>query len=227
MCDSDWAYYVLWWPCKLSLVGEITCDINTRLNNHCSTIRKLCVWFTYFEAFHRAGTLGTWSTVAWGAKPGGQQIDFVEKTLEWIYKLDSLKLKDLNVEFRVAQGMPSWVLPSILDILPTLVINIWSDFGLTNYFYFFFFKNTKSKCIVHLVKENVIIFSILLCYNIFMYIILNVISCSPIILFFGPFDILFMQMEYFPRFPISAHPLYIWEWYSVIGDHTGGLHSPI
>lgn len=53
-CTSDWVVYIIWCPCNLIYIGQTTCDLKTRLNNHRYTIRKKSRLAT-IQTFYRYG----------------------------------------------------------------------------------------------------------------------------------------------------------------------------
>lgn len=112
-CTSDWIIYIICCPCKLVYVGETTCDLRTRLNNHRSTIRKKRLDLPVSKHFSEQGHT-EWDIRCMAVdhvlplKRGGDRHTFLlKKELEWIFNMKSLKPNGLNVEFRTNSRMRS------------------------------------------------------------------------------------------------------------------------
>lgn len=110
-CNSEWAIYVLWCPCQLLYVGETTCTIKTRMNGHRYSIRKHRADLPMSKHFSEQGH-SEWDlrfmvidTVP-KLKRGGNRLATLKKLeLQWIHKLQTLKPKGMNVEFKVSSDM--------------------------------------------------------------------------------------------------------------------------
>lgn len=113
-CNSDWSVYILWCPWGCLYVGETTCDIKTRLNNHKYTIRKgrldLPVSKFFFEKRHNEWDLKFMVLDRIPPlKKGGDCLTLLKKReLRWIYELGTLIPGGLNVEFKVLSQMLKW-----------------------------------------------------------------------------------------------------------------------
>ena len=103
----DFAVYVLTCPCGLLYVGETTCDMNTRLNNHTFTIRRkrrdLPVPKHLTEAGHKEKDLRFMilDQVQMPRRGGDRTLTLKKRELYWIYRLQTLRPVGLNVEFSV------------------------------------------------------------------------------------------------------------------------------
>lgn len=95
-------------------MGETTCDLKTRLNNHRYTIRKkrldLPVSKHFTEAGHSEWDIKCMSVdhippLRWG---GDRLTHLKRKELEWIFNVDALKPQGLNVEFKTTSQMQDW-----------------------------------------------------------------------------------------------------------------------
>lgn len=110
-CASDWIIYVLFCPCKLVYVGETTCDLRTRLNNHRYTIRKKRMDLPVSKHFSECGH-NEWDLHCMAVdhvpplKRGGDRHTLLlKKELEWIFNLKTLRPQGLNVEFKTNSRM--------------------------------------------------------------------------------------------------------------------------
>lgn len=105
-CTSEWIVYILWCPCKLIYVGETKCDLKTRLNNHRYTIRKqrldLPVPKHFSELGHNEWDLRCMiiDSVPPLRRGGDRLMKLRKKELDWIFKLEALKPRGLNLEFK-------------------------------------------------------------------------------------------------------------------------------
>lgn len=110
-CMSEWIIYILWSPCNLIYVGETTCDLKTRLNNHRYSIRKKRMDLPVSKHCSEKGH-SEWDIrymildfVPPLRRGGDSLTQHKRKELEWIHRIDSLKPRELNVEFRISSKM--------------------------------------------------------------------------------------------------------------------------
>lgn len=110
-CTSDWVVYILKCPCSLIYVGETTCDLKTRLNNHRFTIRKkrldLPVSKHFAEKNHSEWDIKcvVIDSVPPLKRGGDRLMKLRKKELEWIFRLNSLRPHGLNVDFKTSAAM--------------------------------------------------------------------------------------------------------------------------
>ncbi|XP_077137236.1 uncharacterized protein LOC143798719 [Ranitomeya variabilis] len=110
-CNSDYVIYLLECPCKLWYIGETTGELKTRINNHRHSIRKkrldLPVSKHFTEAKHTERDLKFRIIDGISTqRRGGDRTALLKKLeLRWIYELNTLKPKGLNVEFKIHPSM--------------------------------------------------------------------------------------------------------------------------
>lgn len=93
-------------PCNLVYVGETMCDFKTRLNNHWYAIRKKRMDLPVSKHCTEKGHSEWDIHFVPPLNRGGDRLKRLKrKELEWIHRLDSLKPKGLNVEFKTSAKM--------------------------------------------------------------------------------------------------------------------------
>lgn len=110
-CSSEWIIYILWCPCNLIYVGETTCDLWMRLNNHRYTIQNKCLDLLVSKHFNEQGhserdlCCMAVDHVLPFQRGGDQLTRLMKKELEWIFNMSALKPQGLNVEFKTTSMM--------------------------------------------------------------------------------------------------------------------------
>ncbi|CAJ0950515.1 unnamed protein product, partial [Ranitomeya imitator] len=109
-CNSDYVIYLLMCPCNLWYIGETICAFKVRMNQHRCTIRKKRMdlpvpkHFTEHNHTEKELKFKIIDAVPPPKERGGdrdREQMLKKKELMWIYELNTLKPKGLNVDFSI------------------------------------------------------------------------------------------------------------------------------
>ncbi|CAJ0959327.1 unnamed protein product [Ranitomeya imitator] len=105
-CKSSFVVYVLSCPCGLYYVGETTMEVKPRISKHKSTIRTKLIELSVPRHFHELGySVNQLRYRVIDDVPvlrrGGDRVSLLKKKeLKWIFELDTLFPKGLNIEYQ-------------------------------------------------------------------------------------------------------------------------------